>query len=926
MQLIVQTGPEAGLTFNLNYKPKLILGRVAGCDIRLNHEDISDFHLQIEARDSIMLVTDIGSQYGSYLNGLRLYPSIPLPLRGGDYLMVGGTILLAQTSVQAEAHPARNNPAPQPGVKPGSPDSFKQPPLLLPVSGENHPPISAAPPPPVNPKNNVPVVPPLPAGPQSDLAGGPGTPARYPQAAPPRLHPNLPPVAGPGPFQPMPGPDRQNHREAPLPVVPPPQNGLEYPRGQEYPGVKKSPEAMPRPEGPLPPLNYPTHLPSYRPAVPLQPARTVTEVAQAPEKKGFKAQPTVPLPAFPQEMNGRQVYSNWDGVSLLKANKGPLPANQAAFQAGPVIPGNNPIPAGIPGQISAGPVSRASGNSPDVAAAYPGLTLPGGRVVNPWLAMLALMFGFFMALLDSTVVNVALSDIQTKLKTDLSTVSWVLNAYNLVFAVLLVTMGRFADLFGRKRMYMIGMVLFSLGSLLCAVSPSIGLLIGARVLQGVGAAVLNPISLAILTVIFPPKKQVVAISIWGALAGLAAAIGPVLGGILVQNFDWPSIFLVNLPFCVIGLFLVYRYVPENKDQLASRKIDLPGLLTLTAGMFCLMLAIIQGNDWGWTSTPTLALFGGAALSLLVFFLVEAIVPQPILDLSLFKYRGFTVVNIAIFMFGIAMIGAFLMLVLYYINVRGYDVLTAGYALIPLSLASFVISAIAGRFSKKLNPRYQGMAGMALVGLGFFSLATLQIDATYLDTAWRSVIIGTGMGLCFTSFPAMVLTEIPKNKVGVGSGAYNTARQVGFALGVAILVSVFTWQIKDNLVAARTQAVEIVQNDTRLPELVRSTIASGLQNSAKAGSDTGTQAGAQVDLTILADSIPDGQALKPELAALSDQIGREFKKEALNAFIFTWLIAGITGLLGLIPAFFTKAPPRPATNPQAREKPAAIKGE
>src|SRR6476469_8156274 len=170
------------------------------------------------------------------------------------------------------------------------------------------------------------------------------------------------------------------------------------------------------------------------------------------------------------------------------------------------------------------------------------MPLPGGRALNPWLALIALLFGFFMSLLDATIVNIALTDIETSLKADLTTVSWVLNAYNLVFAVLLVTMGRFADQFGRKRLFMLGMVLFSVGSLLCAVSPNIGFLIASRAIQAVGAAALNPVSLAIITVIFPPQRRGAAFGIWGALAGLASAVGPVLGGFLVQAFDWRAIF------------------------------------------------------------------------------------------------------------------------------------------------------------------------------------------------------------------------------------------------------------------------------------------------------------------------------------------------------------------------------------------------
>ncbi len=554
----------------------------------------------------------------------------------------------------------------------------------------------------------------------------------------------------------------------------------------------------------------------------------------------------------------------------------------------------------------------------------PALTLPGGRAINPWLILISIMFGFFMSLLDATIVNIALTNIQNSLKTDLTTVSWVLNAYNLVFAVLLVTMGRFADQFGRKRLFMTGMVLFSIGSLLCAIAPSIEWLIGFRALQAIGAGALNPVSLAIITVVFPPNKRGAALGIWGAMAGLAAAVGPVLGGFLVESFDWRWIFLVNLPFCVIGLYMVYRNVPESKDQHASRNIDFGGILTLTAALLCLMLAIIEGNDWGWGSPGILALFAGTVIGLGLFFFVESRQQQPILDINLFKIRSFTSANLAMFLFSVGIQGAFLILVLYFINAQGYDELGAAYALIPLPLASFVFSAATSRLNGKISPRVLGIVGMVLITLGFVSLCTLSASSGYIDTAWRSIIIGAGMGLTFTSFPAMVLAEVPRNKVGVGSGAFNTFRQIGFALGVAILISIFAGQIKDNTAQARDRAIAIVRADTTLPEQLRTTIATNLQNSAGQAVGRGSSAANQFDLTTLADRIPNGQALKPQLAELNKSIATEFKKSVVDAFIVAWIVSAIVSFFGIIAAFFTVSPntrPRPAQ--EGGEAPVAI---
>lgn len=537
-----------------------------------------------------------------------------------------------------------------------------------------------------------------------------------------------------------------------------------------------------------------------------------------------------------------------------------------------------------------------------------------GKPVNPWLVLISLVFGFFMSLLDITIVNIAIPNIQSKLNTDLTTVTWVLNAYSLVFAVLLVTMGRFADQFGRKRIYMLGMVLFSIGSLMCALSPAmesltgihaINWLIGFRAFQAIGAAALNPVSLAIIIAIFPRNKRGAAIGVWGALSGLAAAAGPVLGGFLVQNFDWRWIFFVNLPFCIVGLIMVSLFVPETRDPGMSKKLDPLGLLTLSAAMFCLVLAIIQGNAWGWTSAGILSLFGGAIVALVLFFIVENHVNEPIVDFSLFKIRSFSTSSLAMFLFGIAIQGAFLLLVLYFIGAQGSDQLGAAYAIIPIPLASFVVSAISGRFSNRIDPRISGILGMALLVIGFALLFTLNASSTYLDTTWRGIIIGAGMGLCFQAFPNIALSEVPRAKLGVGSGVFNTFRQIGFTLGVAILISLFVGQITVNIPQAAKTSAAIVQADTNIPQPIRQRIAAGVL-SAASNVNTTQISPVHVDLTQYASLAPAQfqQTAKVELKKLGDRITAEFKQQVVNSFTFTWMIAAIVALLGFIFAFFT----------------------
>jgi len=431
------------------------------------------------------------------------------------------------------------------------------------------------------------------------------------------------------------------------------------------------------------------------------------------------------------------------------------------------------------------------------------LTLPNGEAVNPWTVLISIMLGFFMSLLDATITNIALTTIQTSLKADLTTVSWVINAYLIAFAGLLIAMGRFADQFGRKRVFMIGMVIFSLGSLLCAIAPTIQFLISFRVLQGVGAAALNSVSLAIITEVFPPQKRGAAVGIWGALAGLAAAVGPVLGGLLlslaivhlgtVQVDSWRWIFFINIPFCVAGLVLIARNVPEMRDTNATRKIDGAGLLTLSIGMVCLSLALIEGNDWKWDGR-ILGLFIGAVVAFVVFVVAEVRQQHPLLNLKLFRIHSFSAANIVMFLFGVAAQGAFLMVVLYFIDAQGYSQLGAAYAFLPLPLAAFVISAAVSPLSRKISPKYLAIAGMAVLGLGFLSFTTVTPTSGPFDTAWRAIILGIGIGLGYSSLPAMVLADVPRAQLGVASGAFNTFRQFGFVIGVALLIGVFSGQV------------------------------------------------------------------------------------------------------------------------------------
>nr|BBH95347.1 hypothetical protein KTA_35460 [Thermogemmatispora argillosa] len=526
---------------------------------------------------------------------------------------------------------------------------------------------------------------------------------------------------------------------------------------------------------------------------------------------------------------------------------------------------------------------------------------------NPWLALLAMMFGLFMALLDLSIVTIALPAIVQQLHTDLTTAGWVLDAYNLVFAVLLVTAGRLADLFGRKWIFMAGMAIFMLGSLLCGLAPAIGWLIGFRAFQAVGAAVLNPISLAILMAIFPREQRGAAVGLWGAAAGLASALGPVLGGLIVQFLSWRWIFYVNLPFCLVGLVLVWLWVPETRvvrQGERAERLDWPGLLLLSAALFLLVLAILQGNSWGWLSAPTLALLGLALVSLLGFVAVEVRVREPMVDLRLFRVRSFLLSDVAMLLFGVAMQGAFVIAVFYFIELRGYGQLDAAYALLPLPLASLVVSLLMGAWGRRLPPPLVGLTGLLLVALGFALLALIDASADALTTSWHLALIGVGMGLCFQSFPTFALSEVPPAQLGVGSGILNTCRQLGFALGVAVLIALFTSQVQQHVQQAQSRSVQLVVADQQLPPALRSRLVAGLQHVAggQAKGEAQTGATTTVDLTPLAQMAspgPQREMVRGHLRQLSVRLTDIFQQEVMAAFAATWWASAAFAALGCL---------------------------
>ncbi|MEX2253418.1 MAG: MFS transporter [Thermoleophilaceae bacterium] len=408
-----------------------------------------------------------------------------------------------------------------------------------------------------------------------------------------------------------------------------------------------------------------------------------------------------------------------------------------------------------------------------------------------WRIFAVTMIGLFMALIDVTIVNISVPELQRDLDAEVSSVSWVLNAYNIVFAVLLVAMGRLADQFGRRRFFLIGLSVFTLGSLLCALAASIDALVAFRVLQGAGAAMLAPIALATTLLVFPPEQRGLGIGMMAVVANLGAAVGPLLGGVLIDVASWHWIFLINVPFGLLAIVLTLRVMPESFDLGAGRRVDAWGMLTLGSAIFCLTYALVEGNELGWGSTTIVALLAAAALLLGVFALTQRAGKYPMLTRALVSNRQFVSSAAAFVIFGVGVMGMLFLAVLMFVNLWGYSVLEAAFAISPVAITGLIVSPIVGRRAEAVAPRVIAVPALVTMSAGLFWLSTLPAQADYLAVLPALIVAGIGLSAMFPAINIAAMGSIAGQELGLGSGIVNMSRQLGFALGVAILIAVFT---------------------------------------------------------------------------------------------------------------------------------------
>ena len=420
-----------------------------------------------------------------------------------------------------------------------------------------------------------------------------------------------------------------------------------------------------------------------------------------------------------------------------------------------------------------------------------------------WWTLAAVSVGLFMIMLDNTVVNVALPSIRNSLGLSLSELEWVVAGYALTFAAFMLTGGKLADLLGRRLIFMTGLVVFTAASLACGLAPNGGFLIGARVVQGLGGALMNPATLSIITATFPPRQRGTAIGIWAGVSAMALAIGPLVGGLLTEHVNWNWIFFINVPIGIAALVAVPVLIQESRDTSREQRPDVPGLVTSAIGLFALTFAFIEANSYGWTSWQILGAFAVAAVSLVAFVVLELRQRLPMLDLSLFRNRTFSGANVAMLFVGLAMFGTFFYVSLYMQNILGYTPVQAGASFLPMTVLIILIAPQAGRLSDRFGSRWLVGGGMTLLALMLFYFSTLGAAAGFWAILPGLIIGGVGMGSTMTPTTAAAMSAVSVDKAGVGSAVLNSMRQVGGSLGIAVMGAIVAAGVNSSLASGKT---------------------------------------------------------------------------------------------------------------------------
>jgi EmrB/QacA subfamily drug resistance transporter len=457
---------------------------------------------------------------------------------------------------------------------------------------------------------------------------------------------------------------------------------------------------------------------------------------------------------------------------------------------------------------------------------------------NPWLVLVVLTTGFFMIMLDTTIVNVAIPAMSAGLNTTLDQILWVLNSYILVYAVLLITAGRLGDLYGQRNLFAIGLGVFTVASALCGLSQDANQLIAARILQGVGGALLTPQTLAILTTLFPPERRGAAFGIWAGVAGLATLAGPTLGGAIVTYVDWRWIFFVNVPIGIAALVAAFAIIPDIRPG-RRHGWDIAGTFLATAGLFGVIFGLIEGERFNWgrigSSVVTIPeVIGAGVLFLAVFVIWERSQPEPLVPLSLFEERNFAVANWMAAAIAFGMMSLFLPIIIYLQSVRDFSALTAGLTLAPMSLTSMFVAPFAGRMADRVGGKYILMTGIVVFAIGFGTITFVAgPGSTWINFLVPAIVAGAGMGMTFAPMTTVAMRNISPRMAGAASGVLNTTRQVGAAIGSAVVGAVLQNRL------AITLHEQAVSHAASLPAAYRDQFVRAFSSVASNGFQVGT---------------------------------------------------------------------------------------
>jgi EmrB/QacA subfamily drug resistance transporter len=464
---------------------------------------------------------------------------------------------------------------------------------------------------------------------------------------------------------------------------------------------------------------------------------------------------------------------------------------------------------------------------------------------NPWLILVVLCLGFFMIMLDTTIVNIAVPAMLNGLHASLDQILWVLNGFLLAYAVLLITAGRLGDLWGPRPLFMVGLAIFTLASAACGAAQNADQMIAARVAQGVGGALLTPQTLTIITFIFPPERRGAAMGVWGSVVGLATVAGPTVGGFLVKYVDWRWIFYVNLPIGAVALIGTFLLVPDLRPGHRHR-LDLVGVLLASIGLFLIVFGLVEGQryDWGgfWGPLTIPEVLVAGTVVLIGFVLWELVPAEPLLPLSLFRNRNYSLMNWIQSNISFGMLGFFLPMVIVLQSVLGMDALKAGLTLAPLSVAAMFTAPFAGRMADRFGGKYILMVGLSLFALGMgVMISVISASATQVSFLLPTIIAGAGLGLCLAPLVAEAMREIRPQQAGAASGMLNTTRQVGGLIGTAVVGAVLQNRL------ATTLHDQAVDRATSLPAAVQGPFVDAFSHVARSGFQVapGQNGGAQL---------------------------------------------------------------------------------